>query len=74
MAKRIKRKLKKQYNRPKDLKNYNDLKVLLKNFADRFYKEDDMFFLIECMVAGTKILEKNGFPIKEFIKYKYEKK
>ena len=71
-AKRYK-KIRDNLNKDNKIKDYENLKTLFKNHAEKFNKTDNLFFLTECMIIGTKILELNSFPIKRFIKYKIKK-
>lgn len=54
----------------KKRKDYAALKLTLTMHATKFNLEDNMFDLVRAMIVGTKILEKEGFPIKEFMKFK----
>lgn len=68
------RELRERDNRDIRLKKKEEMFLKLKKLLDKnmlmFNSTDDLFYLIDVMRVGTIILEKQKFPIKEFIKYK----
>lgn len=52
---------------------YNILKISLWDNINKFIVTDNLFDLIEAMKVGTKILENEKFPIKEFKNYNDKK-
>ena len=71
------RELRKQSNKDakilEKIKKYNTLKSRLRICLHDFNSTENLFDLVEAMRIGNKILEKEGFPLKEFAKYNFKK-